>query len=178
MIEDNDRRNNEEEDFSDQFWNKICNSARNEESALVSLVINFLFCGDTHFLVASISITNFVAPRRTSVICARFALIRQIKSHYLQSSYACKWNRRRARVAKGRSIILFIRVLTYDYDTQVFSDGPHDTCDFLPPKGSNDEILRLRMVTPCYVLLYCINLGATRKIDARNYIIIFNTMIK
>ena len=45
---------------------------------------------------------------------------------------------------EGRSIILFIRVLTYDYDTQIFSDNPPydvlDARDFLlPPKESNGE---------------------------------------
>jgi len=49
-------------------------------------------------IISSKRFDKRVAP---GVTCVRFALIAEIKSYYLQSSYACKWNPRRARVAKG-----------------------------------------------------------------------------
>jgi len=56
---------------------------------------------DGHYesqIISSKRLDKRVAP---GVTCVRFVLIAEIKSYYLQSSYACKWNPRRARVAKG-----------------------------------------------------------------------------
>lgn len=104
----NNRREkrNEGEDFSDQFWSKNRNSAQNEGNAPASFVINFFFfflwrhakCDFSRWAFRS---RKRISTRAARVLLARASLITEIKSHYLQSSYACKWNPRRARVAKG-----------------------------------------------------------------------------
>lgn len=74
---------------------------------------------------------------------------------------------------EGSSIILFIRVLTCDYDTQIFSSGPRDTRDFLSPKVTARFSDWERPIMFYYIE---INLGAAKKDrHARNYIILFNT---